>query len=72
MAIRTALLGNQWGQLAGVLAGLSSEVHELDEARAACEELSQMRDAVEAELKEALLTGRSVKVVASKKVVMMN
>jgi len=68
VAVREKLFTCSWGQLAHVLKGFSPEVVAIDEIAQAAVELEQMRTATESALREALLVGRSVKVVGTKKI----
>ena len=72
LSLREALYACAWGQLARVLSGLTGELAQLDEVKAGQKEFEEMRVAVENELKEALMTGRTQKVTASKKTVVFS
>ena len=68
--LREQLLACNWLGLTKLLADISDvELQQLDEVRAAGQELEDARIAVEAELTSSLASGRSLKVIGAKKVV---
>ena len=65
--VRTHLLACAWSDLHALLGSISDlSLAQLDEVRAAGQELEEMREATEGELATALTMGRSLKVIGKK------